>query len=83
MQYLINPATHLHHVQYPVGCVPALLMCGVDVVVCGLHGLRCVYSLLVSSLRTLLSALLALAIGAVALMYGQAMVTLLNSNKYF
>ena len=72
-----------HHLpQFLLGCVPALIVCGLDVVLSSVYGLRCLYSLVMDSLKTILAAGLALSLAAVATMFGQAMIQVLSKNKF-
>ena len=74
-----------HHViipQFLLGCVPAVMVCGLDVLLCSVYGLRYLYSLVMDSLRTILAAGLALSLAAVATMFGQAMIQVLSKNKF-
>ena len=68
--------------QFLLGCVPAVIVCGLDVVLCSVYGLRCLYSLVMDSLKTILAAGLALSLAAVATMFGQAMIQVLSKNKF-
>jgi len=67
--------------KFLLGCVPAIIVCGLDMVLCSLYSLHCLYSLLVTSLKTILAAILALSLAAMATMFGQAMIQVLSKEK--
>ena len=68
--------------QFLAGCIPAVFVCGLDVIFCSMYGLQCVYSLIINSLKTIIAAFLAVCVGAVAMIYGQLMLDLLSKNKF-
>ena len=57
----------------PLGCFPAIFICGLDVIVCSIYGLEAVYTLIMNSIKTIIKAFFALLIAAVALLLGQAL----------
>ena len=57
----------------PLGCFPAIFICGLDVIVCSIYGLEAVYTLIMNSIKTIIKAFFALLIAALALLLGQAL----------
>ena len=65
-----------------LGLIPAVLVCGFDVFICSYVSLQCVYSLVIDSIRTIISTIITVAVGTLAMMYGQALVQILTKNKF-
>ena len=63
--------------QFIPGIVPAVVMTGVDVIACSVYSLRYFYSLLINSLK----GVLALCVAALAMVYGEALLTILSRNN--
>ena len=57
--------------------MPAVLIAGLDVIVCSLYSLSYFYSLLVNSLK----GILALGVAALAMIYGEALLNILIRNN--
>ena len=63
--------------QFIPGILPAVLIAGVDALACSLYSLRYLYSLLINSLK----GVLALCVAALAMVYGEALLTILSRNN--
>ena len=57
--------------------MPAVLIAGLDVIVCSLYSLSYFYSLLLNSLK----GILALCVAALAMIYGEALLNILIKNN--
>eukprot|EP00092_Neocalanus_flemingeri_P089884 GFUD01113813.1.p1 GENE.GFUD01113813.1~~GFUD01113813.1.p1 ORF type:complete len:140 (+),score=23.67 GFUD01113813.1:52-471(+) len=64
----------------PLGCYPAIFISGLDVIVCSLYGLQALYSLILDSVKTIISAFISLLIAALALLYGQALLEIVPGS---
>ena len=59
------------------GTLPALFITGIDVIVCSIYSLRYFTSLLLNSLK----GVLALCVAAVAMIYGEALLSILRRHN--
>ena len=66
----------------PLGCFPAIFICGLDVIVCSIYGLQAVYSLIMDSVKTIIKAFFSLLIAAVAFLYGQALLEIVPRGQW-
>jgi len=65
----------------PLGCLPAILMCALDVLLCSYFGISSLCGLVFDSIRSILRAGFSLILAGAALLYAQALYEILPPLK--
>jgi len=65
----------------PLGCLPAILMCALDVLLCSYFGISSLCGLVFDSIRSILRAGFSLILAGAALLYAQALFEILPPLK--
>jgi len=69
--------------KIPLGCLPAILMCILDVILCSYFGISSLCSLVFDSIRSILRAGFSLLLAGAVLLYAQALYEILPPFKFW